>query len=40
MDRPNTTANSIIGMKGSIGPGSIPTMPPNQPHWNTATTTP
>ena len=33
-------ANSIIGMNGSIGPGSTPVMSLSQPHWNTATTTP
>ena len=40
MDSPNRMANSIIGMNGSMGAGSIPSTPPNQPHWNTATTTP
>ena len=33
-------ANSIIGMNGSMGAGSTPVMPPSQPHWNRATTTP
>ena len=41
MESPKRIANSIMGTNGSIGPVRlIPTMPPNHPHWNTATTTP
>ena len=40
MDSPNRTANSIIGAKDSMGPGAVPSRSANQPHWNTATTTP
>jgi hypothetical protein len=33
-------ANSISGTYGLIGPPSMPSSRPPQPHWNTATTMP
>ena len=33
-------ANSMRGMNGLIGPPSMPSSEPPQPHWNTTTTTP